>query len=344
MAIDGINIQNPVQQPPVAAANEAQVQQAVAEIAPLFGSNPSVSVQETKRVDDLQAKRDLSDIPELDDADAALLDGVTADLEALIALLQAEQDEKSIQATKARIESLKGQMTAHHEQTMQKVSESIDEIKKQEKASLANKILGWLGAVFAVVVAVALVCTVGGAAAAFAAVGAAIALATMTLTETGVMDKLAKAISQSLKEQHPDWSKAACDAWAQGILAGVQIALSVTCLVGGGFASAGTGLVRVSDAVMKGVKIGMTVANSAMGAAGLASSAASTAINYKASEKQSEVTEMQQLLVQLQAMLDEESDDLKVLLAQLNDALGALIELLESKQETLNDISRHIGA
>lgn len=344
MAIDGINIQNPVQQPPVAAANEAQVQQAVAEIAPLFGSNPSVSVQETKRVDDLQAKRDLSDIPELDDADAALLDGVTADLEALIALLQAEQDEKSIEATKARIESLKGQMTAHHEQTMQKVSESIDEIKKQEKASLANKILGWLGAVFAVVVAVALVCTVGGAAAAFAAVGAAIALATMTLTETGVMDKLAKAISQSLKEQHPNWSKAACDAWAQGILAGVQIALSVVCLVGGGAGSAGTGLVRVSDAVMKGVKIGMTVANSAMGAAGLVSSAVSTSVNYKASEKQSEVTEMQQLLVQLQALLDEESDDLKVLLAQLNDALGALIELLESKQETLNDISRHIGA
>ncbi len=344
MAIDGISVQNPVQQPQTPVANEAQIQQTVAEVAPLFGSNPSVSVQETKRVDDLQAKRDLSDIPELDDADAALLEGVTADLEALIALLQAEQDEKSIQATKARIESLKGQMTAHHEQTMQKVSESIDEIKKQEKASLANKILGWLGAVFAVVVAVALVCTVGGAAAAFAAVGAAIALATMTLTETGVMDKLAKAISQSLKEQHPDWSKAACDAWAQGILAGVQIALSVTCLVGGGAASAGTGLVKVSDAVMKGVKIGMTVANSAMGAAGLASSAASTAINYKASEKQSEVTEMQQLLVQLQAMLDEESDDLKVLLAQLNDALGALIELLESKQDTLNDISRHIGA
>lgn len=344
MAIDGISVQNPVQQPQTPVANEAQAQQAVAEVAPLFGSNPSVSVHETKRVDDVQRKRELSDIPELDDADAALLDGVAADLEALIALLQAEQDEKSIQATKARIESLKGQMTAHHEQTMQKVSESIDEIKKQEKASLANKILGWLGAVFAVVVAVALVCTVGGAAAAFAAVGAAIALATMTLTETGVMDKLAKAISQSLKEQHPDWSKAACDAWAQGILAGVQIALSVTCLVGGGAASAGTGLVRVSDAVMKGVKIGMTVANSAMGAAGLASSAASTAINYKASEKQSEVTEMQQLLVQLQAMLDEESDDLKVLLAQLNDALGALIELLESKQETLNDISRHIGA
>lgn len=344
MAIDGISVQNPVQQPQTPVANEAQAQQAVAEVAPLFGSNPSVSVHETKRVDDVQGKRELSDIPELDDADAALLDGVAADLEALIALLQAEQDEKSIQATKARIESLKGQMTAHHEQTMQKVSESIDEIKKQEKASLANKILGWLGAVFAVVVAVALVCTVGGAAAAFAAVGAAIALATMTLTETGVMDKLAKAISQSLKEQHPDWSKAACDAWAQGILAGIQIALSVTCLVGGGAASAGTGLVRVSDAVMKGVKIGMTVANSAMGAAGLASSAASTAINYKASEKQSEVTEMQQLLVQLQAMLDEESDDLKVLLAQLNDALGALIELLESKQETLNDISRHIGA
>ena len=344
MGIEGINnpaVQQPVQQP---VANEAQVQQAVAEIAPLFGSGQSVSVQETRRVENAATVRNLVDIPELDDADAALLAGVSADLEALIALLQAEQDEKAVQATRTRIESLKGQLQAHHEQTMNKVNESIDEIKKQEKSALANKILGWLGAVFAVVVAVALVCTVGGAAAGFAVVGAAIGLAAMTLQETGVTDKIVKAISESIKNDHPEWSKAACDALAQGIMAGIQIALSISCLVGGGFASAGTGLVQVSDAVMKGVRVGMTVANTAMATAGLASSAAATAINYEAAEKQSEVTDMQQLLVQLQTLLDQESDDLKVLIAQLNDALASVIELLESKQETLNSISQQIGA
>ncbi len=344
MAIEGISsqaVQPPVQQP---VEDEAQVQQAVAEIAPLFGSGQSVSVQETRRVDVASAKRELSDIPELDDADASALAGVSADLEALIALLQAEQDEKMVEATKARIDSMKGQLKAHHEQTMNKVNESIDEIKKQEKSALANKILGWLGAVFAVVVAVALVCTVGGAAAAFAVVGAAIGLASMTLSETGVTDKIVKAIAESIKSDHPDWSKAACDAWAQGIMAGVQIALSIACLAGGSFASAGTGIVQVSDAVMKGVRVGMTVSNAAMGAAGLASSAAATAINYRAAEKQADVTSMQQLLVQLQTLLDQESDDLQVLLAQLNDALSAVIELLESKQSTLNDISQHIGA
>ncbi len=343
MAIEGIGnpvVQQPVQQP---VANEAQVQQAVAEIAPLFGSNPSVSVQETRRVEGSTTVRELSDVPELDDADAAILSGVSSDLEALIALLQAQQDEKTIQATRARIESLKGQLTAHHEQTMNKVNESIDEIKKQEKAALANKILGWLGAVFAVVVAVALVCTVGGAAAAFAVVGAAIGLASMTLSETGVTDKIVKAISESIKNDHPEWSKAACDAWAQGIMAGVQIALSIACIAGGGFASAGTGLVQASDAVMKGVRVGMTVTNAAMSTAGLASSAAATAINYQAAEKQADVTDMQQLLVQLQTLLDQESDDLKVLLEQLNNALASVIELLESKQETLNNISQQIG-
>ena len=344
MGIEGISnpsVQQPIQR---TAVNETQVQQAVAEIAPLFGSGQSVNVQETRRVEGSAVKRELTDIPELDDADAALLSGISADLEALIALLQAEQDEKAVQATRTRIESLKGQMQAHHEQTMNKVNESIEEIKKQEKSALANKILGWLGAVVAVVVAVAMVCTVGGAAAGFAVAGAAIGLASMALSEAGVTDKIVKAISESIKNDHPEWSKAACDAWAQGIMAGIQIALSIACLAGGSFASAGSGVVQVSDAVMKGVRVGMTVTNSALGAAGLASSAAATAINYQAAEKQSEVTDMQQLLVQLQTMLDQESDDLKVLLEQLNNALASVIELLESKQETLNDISRQIGA
>ena len=343
MAIDGIankGVQQPVQQP---VANEAQVQQTIAEVAPLFGSAPNVSVQETRRADG-QSARAVFSVPELDDADAELLSGIAADLEALIALLQAEQDEKAVQATKTRIESLKGQLAAHHEQTMKKVNESIEQIEKQEKSALANKILGWLGAIFAVVVAVAMVCTVGGAAAGFAVVGAAIGLATMTMQETGAMDKIAKAISAGLKSLHPDWSKAACDAWAQGNMAGIQIVLSIGCIIGGGVASAGTGLVNASEAVMKGVRIGMVVTNSVMGAAGLASSATATAINYKAAEKQADVTDMQQLLVQLQTMLDQESDDLEVLLAQLNDALASVIELLESKQNALNGISQQIGA
>lgn len=345
MAIDGVNNQQqPIQAAQVPVANEEKIQEVVAEIAPLFGTDSSVNVQETKRVDDLAKKRELSDVPEIDDPDLELLAGMAADLEALIALLQAEQDEKTIEATKARIESMKGQLEANHEQTMKKVDESIDEIKKQEKAALANKILGWLGAAIAVVVAVALVCTVGGAPAAFAAIGAAIGMATMTLAETGVTDKLVKAISESIQKDHPDWSKEACDAWAQGIVAGVQIALSVACIVGGGAGSAGTGLIKVSDAVMKGMKIGMTITNSAMAGASVITSSYATSVNYQAAKKEADVTEMQALLVQLQTMLDQETEDLKELLTLLNDALGALIELLESKQETLNTISQHIGA
>lgn len=344
--MEKITGQNPVTtQPTIQPLADVDVKKEIEEIAPLFGTDPNVQVTTggTTRVDGLKKKPETKEIPEIDEADEELL-AIEADLEALIALLTAEQDEKTLEATKKRIESLKAQMEQHHTTTMKKVEESLNEMKKQERASLANKILGWLGVAVACIVAAALVCTVGGSAAAVAVVGAAIAVTMQTLNETGVMEKLAKAISDSMAKTFPNMSKEARDAWAQGIVAGIGIALSLATIIGGGFASAGTGLLKVSEAAMKTVRTAMLVTNSLMTAAGLAGSAAGTVTSYNAQQKQADVTETQQLLLELQTLLEQEQSDLEEILQKLEDAFGTVIDLLQSKQDALNAISMTLEA
>lgn len=352
MAINSVNNNPnvvPTQLPPDA---EKIVEKVVEEILPLFGGD-NLEVTEPRPVHGKgREKREVREIPELDDVDVAMLEGIAADLEAVIAFLQAEQDEKTIEATKARINALKGQLEANHKATMDKVSEAIDKMKQQEKAALANKILGWLGVVVAVVVAVALAVTGAGAVVAgFAIAGAVLSATMMGLTEGGVMDKLAKAIADDIQKHHPDWSKETCMMFAQLSVAAIQVGVSLTCIIGGGVAAARAAgsaatkaLIDVSTNVLKGIRIGSMVANGVMATGSIAASGAATGINYAAGMKQAEVTEMQQFLVELQAFLDQESEDLKELLDQLANALGAILDLLQSKQDTLNEIDGNIGA
>ena len=333
----------PLQQP----IDEAQVAQSIEEVLPLLSeaNNVTVTGGETGAVRRDESKgRALESLPELDEAELESLKAISEDLEAVIALLTAEQDEKTLEATKKRIESLKAQIDQHHTTTMNKVNESLKAMKEQEDAALANKIFGWLGVAVGLICAAVMVCTVGGAAAGLAVAGAVLGLAMQTLNETGAMEKLVKAISESLKGLHPDWSKEACDAWAQGIVAAISIALSVALMVGGGFANAGTGIMNVTQAAKDVARMAMTISSIAIGTINVTSSGVSTVINYDAQMKQADVTDTQKLLVELQSLLDQENEDIKELLEQLQDAFATLIELLQSKQDALNDINQQIGA
>lgn len=346
MGVDGVNGgSNPV---PVTLnlpenLNEVQ-QQALDELGPIIDLYESLKTTDIIRVDDDgKVKFNLEDLPELDEADLEDLESIFTDLEELIALLQAEQDEETIAATKARIDSLKGQLKSNHDKTMAKLTDAIDQMKKQEASALANKILGWLGAIVAVVVAAVMCLTVGGSVAAVAVIAAVVGLATQVMNETGAMEKITKAIAKALMENE-GMDKAKAEAVAAGILAGIQIAISVALMVGGGFASAGAQAEKLTDAAIKALKIGMLVTNSVMAAASISSSIAATVINYIAQMKQAEVTEMQAILLQLQTLLEQESEDLKQLLEKLQECFGDIVELLESKQETLNKIGDEIAS
>ena len=115
---------------------QASAASATADMASLLGASGNVTVSQTAGVSG-SGKTTSAVVPELDEADEAKAG--KADLEALLAYLQMETDEKSAEAQSQRIKSLKGQLEAAHDSQMAKIDKSIEEAKKQEKAAKASK-------------------------------------------------------------------------------------------------------------------------------------------------------------------------------------------------------------
>ncbi len=329
------------------AAQTTAAQTAAAEMSALIGAGANVTV--TRATGATGAARTATvSVPELDAADEAK--AAKADLEALIAYLKMETDEKTAETQSKRIDSLKGQLEAAHTSQMEKINKSIEEAKKQEAAAKAQKALSWLGAIFAVFVAVVVTVCTGGLAAGFAIAGAALAVSSAVLSTTGATAKIQKWMANTLQEMHPDWSKQDCQAWAQGIFGACELVLGLATSIGGGVSAAraaaqgAAGAVKISQTAAKVVRLAMNIGNGVMQTANLATTAASTATGYVAGRAQADATEAQEALVKLQKYLEESEDDLQQILEQLANAGSAVLELLESKTDTLNKISQEIGA
>ena len=101
--------------------------------------------------------------PVLDDPDN--IDAKLADLEKLVAFLQLENDQYQSELAQQRIKNQQGVMDKRHTERLNKIDESIKAAKKAEAAAKAQRALGWLGAIFAVVTAIVLTVATGGLAA-----------------------------------------------------------------------------------------------------------------------------------------------------------------------------------
>lgn len=350
MGIESVNNQQ-VQQTSVSmtadvAATDAAVQTAAAEVAPLFSSDSNLNVQESKRADDKTTKDvETTDAPVLDDAVIELLQACNVDLEALIAKLQAETEESQVASSKERIESLQGQMEAQQQISMDKISEQIDAMKEAENAAVLQNALGWLGVVIAAA-ALILTCVTGGGAAAiaFAAVGLAVSLTTQTLNQTGVMEDLVNMLADSLMESNSELSSQEAKAAAELIIAAVELAVSLVCIVGSAASALTKTAGKISEKAMKAVKVTSTVLQAVMSGVGIGANAYAGKANYDAGMASADVKDAEAVLQKLQKLLDDESEDLQLLIQQLMDSMSAVTDLLASKQDALKQITMNIGA
>ena len=328
-----------------AGVDTQKILEAAQVIASLLGGS-NVQVSQSNGVEGRAGANPTTSVPELDEADAEKAG--KADLEALVAYLQMVSDKEVAKTQGKRLESLKGQLQSAHDTQLEKIKKSIDEARKQEKAAKAQKAFGWLSAIVAVVVAVVVTVTTGGLAAGFAIAGAALAVSSAVMNETGATKAICKAISKSLQE-HQGLSKAKADAAAQGIFAACELVLGLACGIGGGVASAQIAAkaaeegAKVLSAAAKISKIVISVSSGVIQAGGLATSAASTAIGYRAGTAQADATENQAYLAKIQKMLEECEEDLEAILDQLMSAGADLLALLESQTDTANKITQEIG-
>lgn len=283
--------------------------------------------------------------PELDEAAAA----EEADLEAVLGFLQSDTDEKSAKALSKRLESLKSQLDNAHKSQMAKIDKSIKEAEKQAAAARAQRAMGWLGAIFAVAVAVIVTLTTGGLAAGFAIAGAVLAVGSLVMSETGADRKLTKAMANALKEDHPGWSKQKCEAWAQGIYGGIELVLGLATAVGGGVSAARAAsksaetIVKVSASTARIIRLAQNIGNGVMQTGSLLTTGFSTGYGYNAGKAQANVTDGEAVLTQLQKVLEESEEDLEEILSQINDVFGDILKMLESKTDMLTKVTQEIG-
>lgn len=331
---------------PDAGTLEAEAAKAAQALGNLL-DGMNVLVSRANGVEGRQGAHGVTSVPDLDEADLAK--AMQADLEVLVAYLQMETDEQMAKTQGDRIDALKGQMKAAHETQMEKIAKSIEEAKKQEKMAKLQKALGWLSAIVAVVSAIVVTIATGGVAVGFAWAGAALAVGSAIMNQTGATQKICSALSEKLREDHPNLSKAQADTIAQAIYAAVEITLSLTCgFVGGKLAgkAAETAAQAGIKAAAKGARVAKIlslVTSSSLGTINLAVSGVSTAVNYKAGKVQADATENQKYLSKIQKFLEECEDDLQTILDQLMQAGADVLELLESKTDTANKITMEIG-
>lgn len=290
-------------------------------------------------------------IPALDNP--ADLKQLEEDLEKLIAYLQLDNEERQAEMAKERIEVQKDSISAEHANRKEKIDESIKKMEDAAKSRLANRIFSWLGAIVAVAMAVAAIAftiVTGGAglvAMGFACAGAAVAVTSLIMSETGATDKLIKAIADSL--QNSGMSKNSAKIAAALIVNLTIMAVSLGCSIGGmaaGAAAASKAVVDMAAMAVRVVKLAQTatsIASTAVGVGALAAGTAATATGYKSDLAKADLSELEKIMTELQRRLDESEEELNAILEAIQNGLGQIADILASQTDTQTEIAGQIG-
>jgi len=321
----------------------------------LSGLNLKVTRPDTTGTDGTTEKKTTggTSTPSLDNP--ADLKAVEANLEKLIAFLQLDNDERQTEMAKERINLQKASLDSEHEGRMKEIDDSIKKMKDAEKSAKINRIFGWIGAVLAVVAAVALTVVTGGAAAAFAIAGAVLAVTSLVMNETGAMDKLVEKLAEHLQERY-GMSKNDAMLAASLIINLTIMAASLACSIGGmvaGISAAAAAAAKAAETTSKvvvtatqtarNIQNAITIANTAVGAAALVSGGVSTYYNKKSDDAQADVKELEKFITMLQQRLSESEEELQQILQMIESSFGQIAELLSSSTDTSAEIARNIG-
>ncbi len=312
----------------------------------LAGVNVKVTRADSTGVDGASEKKTTgaTSTPALDNP--ADTKQVEANLEKLIAFLQLDNEKRQTEMAKERIEMQKSTLETEHKSRMAEISKTLEKMDDAQKASLANRIFGWLGAIIAVVAAVAVFAVTGGAAAGFAIAGAALAVGSLVMNETGAMEALTKKFSEHMQEKY-GWSKSKADLFASLTINLSIMALQLGCAGAAAYNAFHAGAQAVTAATSVTAKTVQNVAtfgSLGIGVGAMTAGAVSTGLGFKAQSAQADVSELEKFMQQLQQNLDECQEELEQLLQYIQAGTGKIAEILTSATDTSSEIARKIGA
>jgi len=315
----------------------------IKEVVGLLGSERSVRVTNTL----VSARGETgtvigaTGIPAIDNPDDPVAKNV--DLEKLILHLQLKNAEERTKTARDNINVRKDTLASGHKDRMEKLNKSLEKMDKAARTNMFNKIFGWIMAAVAVVVAVA-ACVATGGLAVGPCIGAAIALGSCIMNETGAMDKLIEGIAGGLEKL--GLSKDAAKIIAQVAMALVIMAATIaTCGIGAGAAvsSATSSTVNTARMIAENIQKGADVAMKLMAIAGVISNGVGAGQNYAAGQAQADVTEMTKVLAQLRQQLQDSEDDLQAILELIQDTFSNLVAILDSATDTQKTIAQQMA-
>lgn len=270
---------------------------------------------------------------------------IEANLEKLLAYLQLDNDERQAELAKDRIETNKNSLEIEHKERKAKINESLKKMEDAAKARKASRFLSWLGAIFSVVAAIVTTVVTMGTAAVFAWAGAAVAITSLVMNETGAMDDLVEALAKHLQETYgmnSEKSKLASSLIINLSLILIGGGLSVGGMVSGAVTAAKAAADTIS-AVAKSVQTAVAVVGTGLTVANIATGATTTALGYKADMAQADVQEVEKIMQELKRRLEESEEELNAIIEALQNAIGQIADLIASQTDTESEIAAKIS-
>lgn len=228
------------------------------------------------------------------------------------------------------------------------IADAAEKLRKAKESSKAMSIFGWIAVALTVLAAV-----VTGGVLAFAA--AAVAVTVGTLTETGVMDKMAQAIVKSLIEDQ-GMAEGQAKWWATFITGAIVLACSLATLGTGAVscgwnavASIATKITSQSDNVAKIVMGSQWLATAARAGEVIASVAESSAAiacgvqQKQATDAQAQTLDIRKFLAKLAQLQEDEIERIQELFLGIKTMTQRVVDAIEEQSRSASTVIRHIG-
>ena len=328
----------------------------------LAGTNVKVTRSDDTSAGGIGEKKTFgaTNIPVLDNPDD--VKAKEADLAKLIAYLQLDNQDRQTEMAKDRIDMQKAGLDTEQKDRMKQIDEQIKKMEKAEKAAKLSRIFGWIGAILAVAAAAVLTVVTGGLAAGFAIAGAALAVTSLVLNETGAMEAITEKLADHLQEKY-GWDRNKAMLAASLIINISIMVLQLGCSVGSmvaGIAAAGK---AAADAAATGAKVageaakisaatlqtarqvqtGITIANTGVGFVSLGTGALTTYRSFMADSSKADTTELEKFMTMLRQRLEESQEELQKILEQIQSGIGELAQMIGSATDTSAEIALNIG-
>lgn len=311
------------------------------------------------------------ELPPLDDPDPTIT--VKVDMAKLAAMLKLDSDETQAKQAQRRIDSQKRDIQTQADARMKKIEKSLTEMDKAARASMFQKVFGWIAVGIACVVAVA-ACVATGGLALGAVVGAVVALGMQICNETGLIEDLTQAFADQLEE----WGmkKETAKIFASVVIAVAEIAISIasgavadkiakvataakaisTVATG---AKAASSAVKTTGTVLRTmadftnaiknlryaaqVKAIMTAAKCLLFTGGIAGGAAAGITGYESQMASADVTRAEEILKRLRQLLDETEQELEEIMEMLNLGPEQIAKLIDTAVNAQLEIASRMG-